>query len=85
MKQYDSPSILTRFAPGRLRFTRFSSGHEDRDDGRTPERSITILRLVYAVDFFLDVSHPDFIKNRRYETYFSMTRRYWRIVVNDAC
>ena len=59
MKQYDSQSALTRFAPARLRFTRFSSGRENRDDGRAPERSITILCLVYAVDFFVDASQPN--------------------------
>lgn len=55
----DSQSVLTRFAPARLRFTRFSGGHENRDDGRVPERSITILCLVYGVDFFVDASHPN--------------------------
>jgi hypothetical protein len=81
MKQYDSQSVLTRFAPARLRFTRFSSGHENRDDSRAQERSITILCLVYAVDSFVDTSHRIYKEPTIGEIFFE-ARRYWRLVVN---
>jgi hypothetical protein len=52
MKEYDFQSVLTGLAPARLRFTRFPRGRQNRGDGRDAERSLTILGLVSAVDFF---------------------------------